>query len=78
MTNNEELNCVYNLFTDCWRFFKKYSEVKDTDEYWQRVVDESRELSRKYDNDKFAIALVLATIDEFERKAKEMRANSEA
>jgi len=76
MTDNEELRRIYNLFTDCWRFFKKYSEVKDTDEYWEAVVDESGELSKKYNNDKFAIALVLAVIDKFEREAKEMRANA--
>lgn len=77
MIDNEELKRIYNLFTDCWRFFKKYSEVKDTDEYWEAVVDESGELSKKYNNDKFAIALVLAVIDKFEREAKEMRANAE-
>lgn len=78
MTDNEGLKRIYNLFTDCWRFFKKYSEVKDTDEYWEAVVDESSKLSKKYNNDKFAIALVLAVIDKFEREAKEMRANAEA
>lgn len=78
MIDNEELKRIYNLFTDCWRFFKKYSVVKDTDEYWEAVVDESSELSKKYNNDKFAIALVLAVIDKFEREAKEMRANAEA
>lgn len=78
MTNNEELKRIYNLFTDCWRFYKKYADVKDEDSYWESVVDESGELSKKYNNDKFAIALVLAVIDKFEREAKEMRANAEA
>lgn len=71
--DNEGLKRIYNLFTDCWRYFKKYSEVKDTDSYWEAVVDESGELAKKYDNDKFAIALVLAVVEEFERKAKEAR-----
>ncbi len=73
MVSNEELKRIYNLFTDCWRFYKKYADVKDTDEFWESVVDESGELPRKYNNDKFAIALVLAVIDELERKAKELR-----
>lgn len=76
MVSNEELKHIYNLFTDCWRFYKKYADVQDTDEYWENVVDESGELSKKYDNDKFAIALVLAVVDEFERKAKELRKNN--
>ena len=77
MVSDEELRRIYNLFTDCWRYFKKYANVKDEDSYWENVVDESGELSKKYTNDKFAIALILAVIDEFERKAKELRANAE-
>ena len=77
MVSDEELRRIYNLFTDCWRYFKKYANVKDEDSYWENVVDESGELSKKYINDKFAIALILAVIDEFERKAKELRANAE-
>jgi len=77
MTDNESLKRIYNLFTDCWRFYKKYADVQDTDGYWEKVVDESGELSKKYDNDKFAIALVLAIVNEFERKAKEMRKNAD-
>ena len=78
MTDNEELKRVYNLFTDVWRFYKKYSDVKDTDEYWEEAVDESSALSKKYGECKLAIALVLAVIDELERKAKEVRANAKA
>ena len=77
MASNEELKRIYNLFTDCWRFYKKYADMRDTDSYWEKVVDESGELSKKYNNDKFAIALVLAVIDEFERRAKDMRENAE-
>lgn len=75
--SNEELKRIYNLFTDCWRFYKKYAGAQDTDSYWEKIVDESSELSKKYNNDKFAIALVLAVIDEFERRAKEIRENAE-
>lgn len=76
MVSDEELRRIYNLFTDCWRYFKKYVDVSDEDIYWENVVSESGELSKKYNNDKFAIALILAVIDEFERKAKELRKNA--
>lgn len=77
--SNEELKQKYGMFTDCWRLYKKYAVVEDknNDEFWEKVVDESGELSKKYNNDKFAIALVLAVIDEFERAYKEMRKNAE-
>lgn len=74
--SNEELKRIYGLFTDCWRYFKKYVDVQDTDEFWESVVNESSEISKKYNNDKFAIALVLAVVDEFERRAKEVRNNA--
>ena len=77
MVSDEELRRIYNLCTDCWRYFKKYVDVSDEDIYWENVVSESGELSKKYNNDKFAIALILAVIDEFERKAKELRKNAE-
>ena len=77
MVSDEELRRIYNLFTDCWRYFKKYVDVSDEDIYWENVVSESGELSKKYNNDKFAIALILAVIDEFERKAKELRKNAD-
>lgn len=77
MVSDEELRRVYNLFTDCWRYFKKYVDVSDEDIYWENVVSESGELSKKYNNDKFAIALILAVVDEFERKAKELRKNAD-
>ena len=77
MVSDEELRRIYNLFTDCWRYFKKYVDVSDEDIYWENVVSESGELSKKYKNDKFAIALILAVVDEFERKAKELRKNAE-
>lgn len=77
MVGDEELKRIYNLFTDCWRFFKKYADVRDEDSFWENVVSESGELSKKYNNDKFAIALILAVIEEFERKAKELRKNAD-
>ena len=77
MVSDEELRRIYNLFTDCWRYFKKYVDVSDEDISWENVVSESGELSKKYNNDKFAIALILAVVNEFERKAKELRKNAE-
>ena len=77
MTNNEELKHIYNLFTDCWRLFKKYSEVKDTDEYWEAVVDESVQIANRYNNCKFVRDLLLAITNELEHRAKEMIKNAE-
>lgn len=58
---------VYKMVLD---FHRKYSKVEDTDEYWQGVVDESGQIAKHYNNHKFVIALLLAVVDELERKAK--------
>ena len=76
MVTDEELKAVYGMFTDAWKFYKKYADVQQSDEYWEAVVDESGQLAKKYDNAKLAIALLLAAIDELERKSKEMKQNA--
>ena len=66
----------FELYREIWNFHKKFSEVKNTDEYWQAVIDESNEISKKYNKHKFANDLLLAVISELERSYKEMRANA--
>ena len=73
MVTDEDLKTVWGMFTDCWRFYKKYADVQQSDEYWESVVDESGQIAKKYDNAKLAIALLLAAIDELERKSKEIQ-----
>ena len=48
-------------------------DVQQSDEYWESVVDESGQIAKKYDNAKLAIALLLAAIDELERKSKDIQ-----
>ena len=71
MVTDEELKKIYGMFTDAWKFYKKYADVQQSDEYWESVLDESRQIAKKYDN---AIALLLAAIDELERKSKILKA----
>lgn len=76
MVTDEELKTVWGMFTDAWKFYKKYADVQQSDEYWEAVVDESGQIAKKHDNAKLAIALILAAIDELERKSKEMEQNA--
>lgn len=76
MVTDEELKTVWGMFTDAWKFYKKYADVQQSDEYWEAVVDESGQIANKYDNAKLAIALILAAIEELERKSKEMKQNA--
>lgn len=73
--SNEELKRYYDMFTDSWRFFKTYADVKDTDEYWEAVVDKMHEISKKYRKCKLITSLVLAVFTEFQRISKEEKEN---
>ena len=70
-------NEYWGLYQEVWNFHKKYSKVQTDDAYWEAVVDESGQIAKKYDNHKFAIALLLAVIDELERIYKEMMKNAD-
>ncbi len=78
MTNDGELRRIYNLFSDCWSFSKKHIvDVQDTDQYWEKVIAESKELSKKYNNDRFAIELMAAVVKKLDRKAALTRSGVE-
>lgn len=73
MVADEELKCVYNVFTDCWRFYKKYVKTKVTNEYWQNMISESEQIAKKYNGSKFAVDLLVVTCDELQRVMKGKR-----
>ncbi len=68
--NEGELRRIYGMFTDVWKFFKKYSDVQENDEYWEQVVSESTAISKKYGECKLIVSLLVATISELERICK--------
>lgn len=66
----------FTIYADIWSFHKRYYDVSDSDDYWEAVIDDANTLYKKYDNSKFAKSLVMAVMEELERKAKEMRVNA--
>ena len=51
----DELKQYYSVFTSAWKFFRKYSDVKDSDEYWESVVSESGEIVKGYENSRLLL-----------------------
>ena len=75
----------YNMITDSWKFFKKYlSQVKadpavmEKDDWWQALIDEGEQLSKKYGECEFIKGLVINVFDEFDVIWKESQANEVA
>ncbi|MEI1256008.1 hypothetical protein V8Q34_14815 [Blautia sp. JLR.GB0024] len=70
----ENLKKYFDVYTDCWKLFRKYSEPNDAEEFWKSLFEETNELHKKYGKSKFSEELILATageIDRIFRKRKE-------
>ncbi|MDE7177063.1 MAG: hypothetical protein K2O59_04545 [Lachnospiraceae bacterium] len=65
---------VYKTVLD---FHRKYSNILNTEGYWDSVVAESDAIAKQYGNGRFVRDLLLAVIGELERKAKEMIKNAD-
>ena len=38
----------YEMFSDIWKFYRKYREVKDDRNYWQQLINEADMIYHKY------------------------------
>lgn len=56
----------YEMFSDIWKFYPKYREVKDDRNYWQQLINEADMIYHKY-NTQLCKSLLLDVLDEFER-----------
>lgn len=68
----------YNMITESWKFFKKYLSqveadpaVMEKDDWWQALIDEGEQLSKKYGECEFIKGLVINVFDEFDSIWKE-------
>ena len=60
-----------SAMTDFWNFRKKYHEVKDDDEYWTGVIQDSDALVRKYDCNDYLKGLIFVCVDDLERRYRQ-------
>lgn len=71
MAADEELKKVYGMFTDAWKFYKKYANVQQSDEYWESLIDEADAVAERHSNGRLIRDLIMAAVSEFERKSKD-------
>ena len=70
MATNKEMKTEFAYFGEAWTFFKKYYDVRNDNEYWDSMIAESITIMKKY-NCPLCNAIILAIIEELERKYKE-------
>lgn len=73
--SESELREYFDIYTECWKMFRKYSSPVDADEFWQSLVNEGENIVNKASCKELAKKIVLATIDEIERIHREIRKN---
>ncbi len=66
-----ELKEYYQIYTDCWKMFRRFSNPLDTDEFWNNLVSTSDEIFKSTEKKEFAKKMILATLDEIENVFKE-------
>lgn len=59
---------VFNLFCDSWYLYRKYITRELEENTLDDFIKESGEIFRKYEQDPFAKDLLLAVINEIERR----------
>ena len=59
---NFKESTYWTLYADIVNYHRKFVDVREDDNYWQRVVDEAGVLFKKYEKQ-----LVLNVLDELER-----------
>lgn len=70
--NEEWLRKYYDIYTCCWKLFRKYANPVDDDKFWDDLISDAEEIMKN----EFAKKIVLATIDEIERIYKETKSKT--
>lgn len=45
--NEELLKKYHEIFTDCWKLFREFSNPTNDDEFWQKLKEEAQRLADK-------------------------------
>lgn len=63
----------WQMFVDYYKFIQDYGAPENSDGWWQELIDKSNELCYKYGNQQYVKDLVMAHVNELERKEKESK-----
>ena len=69
---NNEIRIEYDLFADIWKLFKSYYHKAKDKDFWSVIMNEAREIEKKY-NSSLCNDLLVAVIMELENKYQKER-----
>ena len=64
--SDEELKVYFEIFNECWKFFKKYSNPQDNEGFWNELIEDLENKTKKYKNYEFARKMLIQTEEEIE------------
>lgn len=65
--NEQALKTYFEIYTACWKLFKKYSNSEQSEEYWQALNEDSEAIYKKYGSTQFVADMLRTTRDELQR-----------
>ena len=65
--NEGLLKKYYEIFTDCWKLFRKFSNPTKDDKFWQELKDEAQILADKDKSSELRRGIVKETVLEIHR-----------
>ena len=66
----EELRQYFDIYTACWKLFRKYSAPVDSDAFWDGLISDADRIAKNFGNTEFAKKIIVATADEIEKLCK--------
>jgi len=57
------------FMADYWKLRKRLYNPEDSDTYWNDVVTSTNNLAAKYGEDEYIVQILLANVDDIERRA---------
>ena len=68
--DEETLKEYWNIYTECWKLFKRNCNPVDTVDFWENLVKECHELRKRFPSE-FARHQIVLTYTEIERLQRE-------
>lgn len=66
-----EVRQVYEMFSELWKFYKKFEAIKNDDEIaWSNLCNEATRIQKKYQND-FCDSLILPIVSELSKRSED-------
>lgn len=63
---DEQLREYFEIYTDAWKLFHKYSNPDGSRKFWDDLLKEQEEIWEKHGRSEFTEKILLDTIDEIE------------